>query len=318
MRLAPAQLGSSTPLLPASRNRGPASAHPGADRGRRQARRSGRHRSLVRPRGERTTRRRCRALPQDERHARRLVRLGRHTRKRPARLAPRRTGVSGRSLSRRFGPASRLVPELPADRLRDGRPCPVQGTADARLRGRRQGPEDVEVQGQRDCPAEDCRHPRRRYSPSVGGGYRLLGRVVDLRRDSQARRRSLPPDPQYAALPACQHGRLRRDARHARSRALAGNRPLCTGHDTATAGAMRSRLRQVRVPPRRPVAADLLFRGSRRLLPRHPQGPVVHHSGRFHRTPLGAERALAHPAMLHQVDGADSLLHRRGDLATAE
>ena len=51
---------------------------PELDRGSRQARREGRHRSLVLARREGTARRRGRSVPQDEGHARRLVRLGRH------------------------------------------------------------------------------------------------------------------------------------------------------------------------------------------------------------------------------------------------
>jgi hypothetical protein len=154
-------------------------------------------------------------IPQDERHARRLVRLRLDARERAARLAPQRTRVSGRSLPRRLRSASRLVPEFAADRLRAWTAARRTRPADARLRRRRQGPEDVEVEGQRDRAAEDRRHARRRDPPPVGRRHRLLGRTVDLRRDSQARRRGLPPHPQHAALPARQHLGLRPGARHA-------------------------------------------------------------------------------------------------------
>jgi isoleucyl-tRNA synthetase len=52
-----------------------------------------------------------------------------------------------RPLPRRLRSASWLVPEFAADRLRHGRPRALQCLVDARLRGRRQGPENVQVEG---------------------------------------------------------------------------------------------------------------------------------------------------------------------------
>ena len=57
--------------------------------------------------------------------------------------------MAGRALSRRLRPASRLVPFLAARELRHARPRALRRRADARLRARRAGPQDVEVAGQR-------------------------------------------------------------------------------------------------------------------------------------------------------------------------
>jgi isoleucyl-tRNA synthetase len=127
-----------------------------------------------------------------------------------ARLACRGEHLPGRPLPRRLGPAPRLVPFQLADRCRDRRPCALQRAADAWLRGRRQGHEDVQVEGQRGRAAEDFRHAGRRNPAPVGGQHRLLGRAVDRRKDHPAARgRGLSPPAQHAALPARQHCGLR-------------------------------------------------------------------------------------------------------------
>ena len=58
-------------------------------------------------------------------------------------------------------------------------------------------------------PQKVSRHARRRNPAAVGGGDRLFGRAVDLRRDPEARGGKLSPHPQHAALPARQHVRFR-------------------------------------------------------------------------------------------------------------
>ena len=138
-----------------------------ADRGlrrqadRRAAARSGGHRAHRRglPRG----RRRCLvllaavALPRQRPRSRRL-RAGDATSSMSGSnrgsthafvLGGARPALAGRSLSRRLRPASRLVPFLAAGSCRHARPRAVQGGADARLRARRAGPQDVEVARQR-------------------------------------------------------------------------------------------------------------------------------------------------------------------------
>ncbi len=55
-----------------------------------------------------------------------------------------RRGRSRQSLSRRLGPASRLVPVVAARKRRHARPCAVRCSADARLRAGRAGAQDVE------------------------------------------------------------------------------------------------------------------------------------------------------------------------------
>ena len=206
VRLAPAQLGRADPVLPAQGNRRSRIRARRTDRAGRPARREGRHRSLVQARCRRTARRRGRPVRQDE-----------ATRSTSGSIPAPRTGsvlrgshaaeldLPGRPLSRRLRPASRLVPVLAAHRLRHRRPRAVQGAADARLRGRRQGPQDVQVQGQRHRAAAGFRHDGRRHPAPVDGVHRLLRRADDFRRNPQARRRRLSPHPQHAALPAGQH-----------------------------------------------------------------------------------------------------------------
>ena len=74
----------------------------------------------------------------------------------------------------------------------------------------------------------------------------------------------------------------------------------------------RRPLRRLRIPPGGREAADLLQRGPRRVLPRHPQGPPVHDRAGVARPALGADRALAHHPCDAALDGAVPQLHRRG------
>ncbi len=107
---------------------------PGTAGSRCQAHRTGRHRRLVQARRGRTARRRSRPVRQDARHAGCLVRFRHHASHGVARLARGGKRLPGRPLSRRLGPASRLVPFQPADRCRDRRSCALQGAAHPRLR----------------------------------------------------------------------------------------------------------------------------------------------------------------------------------------
>ena len=180
---------------------------------------AGRHRGVVR-RDARGLRRRRRKVPQAHRHARRVVRF------RLRRFQTVMGGPDGRTT--RMG--SHPQPTgFPADLYLEGsdqhrgwfhsslldlvhaqRRAAVQGAAHARLRGRRRRPEDVEVEGQR-------RVRRRRCADTLGAEILRLwvaatdysGELIDLRRDPEARGRRLPPHPQYAALPAREHGGFR-------------------------------------------------------------------------------------------------------------
>jgi hypothetical protein len=125
------------------------------------------HRGLVQPGSEGTARRRRGKLRQEPGHPGRLVRFRRHPR-----LPAEGTGRSqapGRPLSGRLGPASRLVPVQPAHRLRHRRPRALRGPAHPRLRRRRQGHEDVQVQGQRHRAPEG--HPTPTAPTSCACGW---------------------------------------------------------------------------------------------------------------------------------------------------
>jgi hypothetical protein len=234
VRLAPAQLGRADALLHPQGNRRTAPAHAGTAGSRGEARRSGRHRGLVRARPDRTLGRRRRALQQDRPHARRLVRFGRDARLRAE--APPRTRASCRSVSRRLGPASRLVPVVAADRLRDRRPRALRCAADPRLRRRRQRPQDEQVERQRRLAAEGDGPVRRRHPAAVGGDHRLFGRAHDLGRNPETRGGRLSPHSKYFEIPARQPVGLRSQGARTAGRGLAGNRPLRAGDDAPVAG----------------------------------------------------------------------------------
>ena len=92
-----------------------------------------------------------------------------------------RAALSGRPLSRRLRPASRLVPLVAAHLVDAQRHAAVQGAAHARFRGRRQRQEDVQVQGQRRRAAEGVERARRGNPATMGGRHRLFRRPVDFR-----------------------------------------------------------------------------------------------------------------------------------------
>ena len=75
---------------------------------------------------------------------------------------------------------------------------------------------------------------------------------------------------------------------------------------------------EVRVPPGGAAPADLLLRGPRRILARHPQGPPLHHGRGIARAALGAIRAAPRDADAAAADGADPLVHRGGGVGGAE
>jgi isoleucyl-tRNA synthetase len=79
------------------------------------------------------------------------------------------------------------------------------------------------------------------------------------------------------AFPVGQYFRFRCVDRNVAGRRMAGNRPLRAGADPRVAGKLSQRFRQVRIPPRRPGAADFLLGRLGWFLPRHPEGPSVHH-----------------------------------------
>ena len=91
-----------------------------------------------------------------------------------------------------------------ADVGRAVRPRAVSRRAHARLHGRREGPQDVEVARQRHRAAEGHRHARRRRAAPVDRGHRLRERDEPLGRDPEAHRRFVPAHAQHRALPARQ------------------------------------------------------------------------------------------------------------------
>ena len=92
--------------------------------------------------------------------------------------------MAGLALSRRLGPASRLVPFLAAGILRHARARAVQGGADPRLRPGRAGPQDVEVAGQRRLAPGGGGQKRRRHPAAVGGRRRIMPRICASARKS--------------------------------------------------------------------------------------------------------------------------------------
>ena len=76
--------------------------------------------------------------------------------------------MAGRCLSRRLGPASRLVPFLAAGKLRHARPRALRRGAHPWLRHGRGRPQDVEVARQSRRAAGGHQTVRRRYSAPCG------------------------------------------------------------------------------------------------------------------------------------------------------
>ncbi len=280
-------------------------------RGGGRPRGEGRHRGLVR-RDLRGLRRGPGEVPQDHRHRRRLVRLGHDALLGAAR--PRGAEMAGRHVPRGLRPAPRVVPVEPAHELRHGRPRPLRLAPHPRVRGRRAGPQDVQVARQRDRPAEGLRHAGRGDHPALGVLGRLFGRALHLRRDPEARGGELPPHPQHAALPARQHRRLRRREGPPAPGALARDRPLRARDDARDGRVGDGRLRALRVPPRGAAHPDLLLGGPGRLLPRRPEGPALHLRARIRGPARGAVGAAPHHADPPSPHGADPVLHRRGGL----
>ena len=131
-------------------------------------------------------------------------------------------------------PASRLVSFLAAGKLRHARPRAVRRGADARLRARRAGPQDVEVDRQRHRAAGRHQAIRRRYSAHVGLRVGLCRRSAHRPGNSEDHGRHLSQAAQHHALDARLAGAFPRGRpRQARQDAGAG------AADAAPAGRAR-------------------------------------------------------------------------------
>ena len=209
VRFAPTRLGGAD-----HRVRGQEDRRAAARRGRTGTRRGGGRRGgrgrLVREpaRTLPRARPRSRRLRAGHRHSRRVVRFGRHPQLHPG--DPRGSRLAGLALSRRLGPASRLVPFLAARGLRHAGLSALRGRAHPRLRARRAGPQDVEIARQRGRPPGGHRQVRRRYPAALGGGVRLFRGLAHRRAHHRSECRGLSADPQHAALHARQPRRFRR------------------------------------------------------------------------------------------------------------
>jgi len=191
--LAAANLGRADSAVRPPFERRAASAHSGADRTGRAARRRNRHRRMVRSRSRDAARCRGRGLRQDRRRDGRLVRFrGRASLPRDAAAGG---GGAGGPVSRGLRSASRLVPQLAANVDRDVRPRALPGSAHARVHGRRERPQDVEVARQHPGAAKAHRHARRRRPAPLGRRDRLLERDERLRGDPEADRGFLSAHP---------------------------------------------------------------------------------------------------------------------------
>ncbi len=105
-------------------------------------------------------------------------------------------------VSRRLGPASRLVSVLAAGKLRHPRHRAVRHGADARLRARRARPQDVEVARQHGGAAGRDQEFRRRHSADVGLRVRLCRRSAHRRGNPQDQCRDLSQAAQHHPLDA--------------------------------------------------------------------------------------------------------------------
>ena len=110
---------------------------------------------------------RRRRVGEGHRHRRGVVRFGLD----PCLCAGTAAGaaMAGLALSRRLGPASRLVSFLADRSLRHARPRALRGGADARLRARRRRAQDVEIARQRHRAAGRHAAERRRHPAPLGG-----------------------------------------------------------------------------------------------------------------------------------------------------
>ena len=212
------------------------------------------------------------------RHRRGVVRFGLDPRLCAGAAA--RAEMAGLALSRRLGPASRLVSFLAARSLRHARPRALRRGADARLRARRGRAQDVEIARQRHRAAGRDEAERRRHPAPVGGRLGLL-------RGSAHR----PGDPQAPQADA--YRRLRNTLRYLLG-ALDGYPPS----EAVGAEAMpelerwvlhrlaeldrlvRRAVEALRFPRHVHRAAQFLRGRSVGLLFRHPQGPALLRRGR--------------------------------------
>ncbi len=222
--------------------------------------------------------RRCPELHQEHRHPRRLVRLRHHPRPCAQAQPCRAVHLAGRPVPGGARPAPRLVPQLAADRLRHVRPRALQGPADARLHGRRPGPQDEQERRQRGGAAGGQRQAGRGNHPPLVRRDRLFGRPGHRRQDPGAGGRHLPPHPQHAEVFAGQHQRLRSRQGRGAARPAAGDRPLrARARAARVPGRYPGPLRGVRVPPGGGQAAGVLLGRPRRVLPRRAERPALHH-----------------------------------------
>ncbi len=246
-------------------------------------------------------------------HPRRLVRLGFEPR--GGAVGAAGADLAGGHLSRRQRSASRLVPELAPGRTRDAAASAVPAGADARLPDRHGRPEDVEVARRLDRAGGCDQTERRRHPAAVGVDERLPGRNPGQQRDPRARGRSLPEDPQHAALSRRQPVRFRSRDRPRAARPARGSGPLHPGEVRRGRPADPPRLRGLRLSADFPGAERVRDRRSERVLQRHLEGSDVHVRRALARAAIGANGDVHHGRRPHAADGADPLVHGRRTVA---
>ena len=234
VRLAPARLGRADRAVRrqgerrgAARSRGGRAHRRGLRAGGRGCLVHGRSGALPRPRP------RSGRLRAGHGHRRGLVRF--RLDPRHGARAARRPAVARLALSRGLRPAPRLVPELAPGELRHPRPGALRGGADARLRGRCRGAQDVEVARQRHLAARPDQDRRRRHPAPLDRAHRLQRGRAHRPGDPRRPGRRLPAAAQQPALSARQPRRLQR-GRAGAARADAGAGAL----GAAPAGGARS------------------------------------------------------------------------------
>ena len=251
VHLAPARLGRADRRVPLRGVR-TSPARPETHRPRGGTLREGRGRRLVRP-GRVGTAPAGNGVPgvrrdgvrQGDRHPRRLVRLGRLLR-----LRLRGEGEPGRPrrpLPRGLRPAPRLVPLLAPRRRGNARRPAVPRGADARVRRRRQGRGDAQVEGERDRPGGDHQEARRGAAAPLGRGRGLPGRHPAVEGHPRPADGGVPEDPQHDPLPSGELERLRPGAGRGAGRPDGGDRPVRPGPLRPAGGDGAQRVRGVRV-----------------------------------------------------------------------